>query len=42
MKRKILGAVEALLGGVSQVILADGRIDQPVQSGLAGNGTVVE
>lgn len=42
MKRKILGAVEALLGGVSQVILADGRVDQPVQSALAGNGTVVE
>ncbi|MCD6285504.1 MAG: [LysW]-aminoadipate kinase [Anaerolineae bacterium] len=42
MKRKILGAVEALLGGVSQVILADGRVDHPVQSALAGNGTVVE
>ena len=42
MKRKILGAVEALRGGAGQVILADGRVDQPVQSALAGNGTVVE
>jgi len=42
MKRKVLGAVEALRDGAGQVILADGRVDQPVQSALAGNGTVVK
>ena len=41
MKKKILGAQEALQGGVGQVIIADGRIDNPVSSALAGNGTVI-
>jgi acetylglutamate/LysW-gamma-L-alpha-aminoadipate kinase len=42
MKRKLLGAVEALRDGVGQVTLGDGRIDQPVQAALAGQGTVIE
>ncbi len=42
MKRKILGAIEALDNGVRRVIIADGRVDQPVQRALAGWGTVIE
>jgi acetylglutamate/LysW-gamma-L-alpha-aminoadipate kinase len=41
MKRKILGAVEALQDGVGQVIIADGRAEDPVQRALAGKGTVI-
>ena len=41
MKRKLLGAIEALEAGVGKVILADGRIDQPVEHALAGGGTVI-
>lgn len=42
MKKKVLGAEEALQGGVGKVIIADGRIEKPVSSALAGNGTVIE
>jgi acetylglutamate/LysW-gamma-L-alpha-aminoadipate kinase len=42
MKRKMLGAIEALRDGVGRVILADGRVNQPVHRALAGQGTVVE
>jgi acetylglutamate/LysW-gamma-L-alpha-aminoadipate kinase len=42
MKRKMLGAIEALENGVGRVILADGRIDQPLSHALAGQGTVIE
>ncbi len=42
MKRKLLGAMEALHDGVGQVILADGRVAQPLQHALAGGGTVIE
>jgi acetylglutamate/LysW-gamma-L-alpha-aminoadipate kinase len=41
MKKKILGAVEALHDGVDQVIIGDGRVDQPLQRALAGHGTVI-
>ena len=41
MKRKLLGALEALDEGVGQVILADGRVAQPLQQALAGHGTVI-
>jgi acetylglutamate/LysW-gamma-L-alpha-aminoadipate kinase len=41
MKRKVLGAVEALRGGVGKVILADGRVDQPVHRALVHQGTVI-
>jgi acetylglutamate/LysW-gamma-L-alpha-aminoadipate kinase len=41
MKRKMLGAVEALQEGVGQVIIADGRVAQPLHRALAGQGTVV-
>jgi [amino group carrier protein]-L-2-aminoadipate 6-kinase len=42
MKRKVLGATEALQEGVGQVILADGRLEQPVLSALEGRGTVIK
>jgi acetylglutamate/LysW-gamma-L-alpha-aminoadipate kinase len=42
MKRKVLGATEALQEGVGQVILADGRVDQPVLTALSGQGTVIK
>lgn len=41
MKKKVLGAEEALQGGVGKVIIADGRIEKPVSSALEGNGTVI-
>ena len=42
MKRKLLGAVEALQQGVGRVIIADGRISQPLRRALAGQGTVIQ
>ncbi len=42
MKKKILGASEALGLGVQQVVFADGRIEQPIRRALAGKGTVIE
>ena len=41
MKRKLLGALEALEGGVGRVILADGRVKSPIRRALAGEGTVI-
>ena len=42
MKKKVLGAEEALKGGVSRVVIADGRIQNPISNALAGNGTVIQ
>jgi len=42
MKKKILGAEEALQGGVNRVIIADGRIQNPISNAFAGNGTVIQ
>lgn len=42
MKKKILGAQEALQGGVRRVIIADGRIQNPISNALIGNGTVIQ
>lgn len=39
MKRKVLGAQEALDGGVRRVTIGDGRIGQPVTHALNGEGT---
>jgi [amino group carrier protein]-L-2-aminoadipate 6-kinase len=41
MKKKVLGASEALKSGVSKVVFADGRVAQPLQKALAGYGTVI-
>jgi [amino group carrier protein]-L-2-aminoadipate 6-kinase len=42
MKKKVLGAAEALAAGVGRVILGDARAAQPISRALAGAGTVVE
>jgi len=41
MKKKILGAQEALQGGVGRVVIADGRKSNPISAALAGEGTVI-
>jgi [amino group carrier protein]-L-2-aminoadipate/L-glutamate 6-kinase len=41
MKKKILGALEAIREGVREVILADARLEEPISSALAGRGTVI-
>jgi acetylglutamate/LysW-gamma-L-alpha-aminoadipate kinase len=41
MKKKVMGASEALAGGVKTVIFADGRVERPIQRALAGEGTVI-
>ncbi len=40
MKRKVLGAQEAIEGGVDRVIIGDGRISKPVTQAKRGMGTV--
>ena len=42
MKKKILGAQEALQGGVGRVIIADGRSKNPISAALKGSGTVIQ
>ena len=42
MKKKVLGAAEAVRGGVKRVIFGDARISQPVLAALSGHGTVVQ
>lgn len=41
MKKKVMGAQEALAQGIRRVIFADGRVEQPVRRALAGEGTVI-
>jgi acetylglutamate/LysW-gamma-L-alpha-aminoadipate kinase len=41
MKKKVMGAVEAIGEGVQKVIFADGRIEQPISKALAGEGTQI-
>ena len=41
LKKKVLGASEALGLGVRRVVFADGRVDAPVAGALAGRGTVI-
>lgn len=41
MKKKILGAIEALHDGVGRVIIADGRVEHPLRRALAGQGTTI-
>jgi acetylglutamate kinase len=38
----VLGAEEALSGGVKQVIIADGRVANPISNALMGNGTLIQ
>jgi [amino group carrier protein]-L-2-aminoadipate/L-glutamate 6-kinase len=39
MKKKVMGAVEAIAEGVRKVIFADGRVREPITRALAGAGT---
>ncbi len=41
MKKKIMGAEEALQQGVGCVILGDARLPHPIQQALQGRGTVI-
>lgn len=41
MKKKVMGAQEALAQGIGRVVFADGRLEQPVRRALAGEGTVI-
>jgi acetylglutamate/LysW-gamma-L-alpha-aminoadipate kinase len=40
MKKKVMGAAEALEGGVGRVIIGDARVENPISRALAGEGTV--
>ncbi len=42
MKKKVMGAQEALAGGLTRIIFADGRVENPVRRALNGEGTVIE
>ena len=42
MKKKVMGAVEALAEGVGKVIFADGRVGSPITRALAGAGTHIQ
>ncbi|MEJ2748932.1 MAG: [LysW]-aminoadipate kinase, partial [Anaerolineae bacterium] len=41
MRIKLLGAQEALTGGVSRVVLGDARRERPISQALKGMGTVI-
>lgn len=41
MKVKVESAVRAIERGVGQVIFADGRVEQPIEKALAGQGTII-
>jgi acetylglutamate/LysW-gamma-L-alpha-aminoadipate kinase len=42
MRKKIMGASEALRGGVERVIISDGRRRAPIAAALSGEGTIIE
>ena len=42
MKKKVLGAGEALGQGVARVVISDARSESPISRALAGAGTVFE
>jgi acetylglutamate/LysW-gamma-L-alpha-aminoadipate kinase len=39
MKKKVMGAVEAIDAGVGKVIFGDGRVELPITRALEGAGT---
>lgn len=41
MKKKLLGAGEAIDAGVGSVILGDGTVEKPVTNALSGGGTLI-
>ena len=42
MKKKVLGAQEALEGGVGEVVIADGRLEKAISNALEGKGTHIK
>jgi [amino group carrier protein]-L-2-aminoadipate 6-kinase len=42
MKKKVLGASEAIAAGVQQVIFGDARLERPIFNSINGKGTVIE
>lgn len=42
MKKKVMGACDALERGVTKVVLGDARIENPITRALAGEGTVFQ
>ena len=42
MKRKLLALTKLFEGGAAEVIIADGRNENPVKNALANNGTVIK
>lgn len=42
MKKKVLGASEALGAGVGRVVIADARVHAPISAALSGGGTVFQ
>ncbi len=41
MKKKLLGAQEALAAGTQRVMIADGRVEAPLAAAFAGRGTLI-
>ena len=41
MKKKVMGAEEAIKGGVKEIVFADARIMNPVSNAINGKGTVI-
>ncbi len=41
MKKKLMGAKEALEAGVKKVYFGDGRVENPIQRALSGEGTII-
>ena len=41
MKKKVMGALEAIGEGVQRVVFADGRIERPISAALEGGGTQI-
>ncbi|WP_455392206.1 [LysW]-aminoadipate kinase [[Eubacterium] cellulosolvens] len=42
MKKKVLGATEAIAGGVKRVVLGNANLEKPLTQALSGKGTVIE
>ncbi len=41
MKKKVMGAAEAIESGLKEVVFADARLDKPVTNAMNGKGTVI-
>ncbi|MDM8518428.1 [LysW]-aminoadipate kinase [Anaerolineales bacterium HSG6] len=41
MKKKVMGAQEALAQGIGRIVFADGRVENPISRALEGEGTVI-